>query len=168
MHPELSAERLRELLSYDADTGVFTWAARRGNVPAGKRAGTRDSDGYTQISIEGRLYKAHRLAWLYVHGEWPFGEVDHINGARDENQIGNLRVATSAENKQNQRRAHSRNKSSGLLGVNWSKDAKRWRASICVNKKQRHIGLFDTAEAAHNAYLAAKAELHPFAPKLAA
>jgi hypothetical protein len=168
MNTELTADRLRELLSYDAETGAFTWLSGRGGTPAGARAGTRDAHGYVQIQVAGRLHKAHRLAWLYVTGEWPSKEVDHANGDRGDNRIANLREATSSENKQNQRRAHARNKSSGLLGVSWHEQAGRWRASICVDRKSRHLGLFDTAEAAHRAYTAAKAELHPFAPVPAA
>ncbi len=169
MHHELSAERLRELLSYDAETGAFAWRIGRGGLAkSGARAGAIESGGYVQIQVEGRLRMAHRLAWLYVHGRWPTFEIDHMNGVRDDNRLSNLREATRAENQQNERRARSSNKASGLLGVTWCERASRWRAKIMLGGKNKHLGLFDTAEAAHNAYLAAKAEIHPFAPKLAA
>ena len=114
---DLTAERLREVLDYGPDTGVFTWKIRTNSrVKVGDVAGALRPDGYIQISIDGRLHRAHRLAWLYVTGESPPDQIDHINGVRDDNRIANLRLATSAENKQNLRRAKSRNKT-GFLGV---------------------------------------------------
>lgn len=166
MHNELSAERLRELLSYDADTGGFTWLVNRGSAAkVGGPAGRKVGGGYIQIGIDGRRYMAHRLAWLYVHGHWPDVEIDHISGEPEDNRIANLREATRSQNLQNLRRARADSRS-GLLGV--SRAAGRWLAQIQTSGKKKYLGLFDTAESAHNAYLAAKAELHPFAPKLAA
>ncbi len=157
----LTIERLRELLAYDAETGVFTWAIDRGDCyKAGSIAGSVDFQGYRVIQMDGKKHKAHRLAWLYVHGHWPDPQVDHINGIRTDNRIVNLRIVSNAENQQNQRKAH-RSSSSGLLGAYKHPDGK-WMASIKVGGKQRHIGLFHTAQEAHEAYLRAKAELHPF------
>lgn len=168
MNTELTADRLRELLSYDAETGIFRWRMARGSsAKAGDAAGRRESLGYIQIGVDGRRYMAHRLAWLATHGEWPQGEIDHINGDRDDNRLTNLRQATRSQNLQNLRRARSDSRS-GLLGASWDAASGAWKGQIQVEGKKKHLGLFDTAEAAHRAYLAAKAELHPFAPVLAA
>lgn len=154
----VAIDRLRALLAYDPATGIFTRRIRVCNQPAGKVAGCADLDGYVMITIDRQSYKAHRLAWLYVHGEWPLGDVDHINGDTGDNRLANLRPATRAENMQNLRKPN-RGSKSGYLGV--SKNAGRWFAQITVAGKRRHLGYHDTPEAAHIAYLAAKRELHP-------
>jgi hypothetical protein len=159
---DLTAERLRELLAYEPGTGLFTWRVDRclnRIVKAGMVAGsTHTTYGYVYIGVDGRNYRAHRLAWLYVHGAWPEHEIDHINGLPADNRIVNLRDVTSSANKQNLRRAKSSNKSSGLLGV--QKKRNRWYAHITVRGRQRHIGVFDTPELAHAAYLFAKRQSH--------
>lgn len=155
---ELTAARLRELLSYDQGTGVFTWRVRMNNLAAGAVAGCLGSRGYWRIKVNKRIYQAHRLAWLYVHGLWPNGDIDHVDGERANNVISNLRDVSQSVNGQNQRRAHSKNKSSGLLGV--SANRGRWRAQILVAGKNITLGRFDTPELAYSAYLAAKREHH--------
>ncbi len=158
---DLTAEYLRRILDYDPETGHFTWRhriefdARWNNRFAGKRAGNlRRVDGqpaYWIICINARKYRAHRLAWLWVKGEWPVGELDHEDGDGLNNRIGNLRLASSSQNKGNTRtRADN---STGFKSVNKMKNG-RFRAYI----KQRHIGVFDTAEEAHAAYVAAAKE----------
>lgn len=161
---DLTAARLRDLLNYDAETGVFTRRVRTSNrVKVGDRVGTYSaSDGYLRAHIGNRLYLMHRLAWLYVNGGWPAKNLDHANGDRQDNRIANLREAMHRENGQNVV-AHRDNKS-GLLGVTWHRQANGWNARICVDGKQRSLGIFQTAEAAHAAYLKAKAELHDFQP----
>jgi hypothetical protein len=146
--PALTAERLRELLDYDPETGIFTSRPR----PLG-----RLNKGYRHIQIEGRDYSAHRLAWFYVYGEWPPGQLDHKDTHRDHNWIDNLRPATTSQNLANRRRY--RNNASGLKGVSWHKSRKKWRAVIAKNGKYIHLGLFDTAETAHAAYLKKAREL---------
>jgi hypothetical protein len=99
----ITAERLRQLLHYDPERGVFTWLSRPAERSwntrfAGTRAGTINGLGYVVIGILGRRYKAHRLAWLYVHGEWPGRELDHINCDKSDNRIANLRPATRSQN----------------------------------------------------------------------
>jgi len=127
----LSAERRRELLHYDMETGVITWRVRSNSrVTAGDVAGYIRSNGYIAIQIDGRLYFAHRLAWFFVMGEWPKNQIDHIDGKKTNNRFANLREATNAENGQNQRKAQSDNKSSGLLGVSWHNPSGNWRARI--------------------------------------
>lgn len=160
----MNAARLRERLIYDPVTGVFTWRIKpAGNVSAGAQAGHVNADWYREIRVDGRLYLAHRLAWLYVHGQWPIEELDHRNGIRDDNRIANLREATHKQNGENAARRHDN--SSGFIGVSWTdKGRKHWVARIAHNKRRREIGRFSTPEEAYAAYLAAKAELHTFNP----
>jgi hypothetical protein len=158
----LTAERLRELLGYDPNTGEFVWLLKRNqHVGAGSKAGALDAKGYRVITVDGRDQKAHRLAWLYVHGEWPPDDIDHINGIRSDNRIANLRKASRGQNVQNIRRARKDSRS-GLIGAHYRKDSGTYAASIQVNGLNKHLGHFKTAEEAHAAYLKAKAELHPF------
>lgn len=154
----VEVEKLREVFSYDAETGILTWRDRVGNVAAGSVAGRITNKGYIQIGVCGKRYMAHRLAWAYVHGYWPNGDIDHIDGDRLNNRIANLRDVSRAVNSQNERRARSSNKSCGLLGV--SASLSKWRALIRVDGKKLYIGTFDTPKAAHEAYLSAKRELH--------
>lgn len=161
--PELTADRVRTLLHYDPDTGVFTNRVHRGSTArAGHPAGCRSiRDGYLRIRVDGVLYLSHRLAWLYAHGAWPRGEVDHRNGVRADNRLENLRDASSSMNSQNQRTARRDNKTTGLLGASYMVARQRYRASIFVEGKHVHLGLFATALEAHSAYLAAKRAHHP-------
>lgn len=156
---ELTAERLREVLDYDPDTGVFTRKVRTGNVKIGDVAGSFNGKGYIRIGIDGRLHRAHRLAWLYVTGEWPKDQIDHINGDRGDNRLANLREVNNAENQHNLRKARADN-TTGFLGV--SPRYGKFRAYIMVDGKNKHLGCFPTPEAAHAAYLEAKRGLHPF------
>jgi hypothetical protein len=149
----LTAERLQEVLDYDPETGVFVWKRKTGSrAKPGQVAGNAHSLGYRFLCVDGRRYKEHRLAWLYVHNVWPLGDVDHIDGRRDNNAICNLRDVSRSVNAQNMRlaRAHS---AAGLLGVRKTKNG-RWCARI-------NIGTYDTPEEAHAAYIEAKRRLHP-------
>ena len=160
MRTTATPERLREVLTYDAETGDFFWlVATAQRVRVGDVAGGIHPSGYRQIVVDGRLYMAHRLAWFYIYGAWPTNQIDHINGDRADNRLANLREATNAENSQNQRHP-SANNQSGFLGV--SKDRSRWKARIMVGGRHRHLGYFDSPEEAHTRYLEAKATLHPF------
>ena len=156
--------RLKELLHYDPETGLFTWLVSRRGGAAGSKAGYKRPDGYICIGMEKLRYHAGRLAWLYVHGRWPEVEIDHINGIPGDNRIENLREATRLENSQNIRL--SMKNTSGFPGVSYRKKCKfrKWRAQIRVNTKKIELGNFSTAEEAGMAYAKAKATLHPFNP----
>jgi hypothetical protein len=155
----LTAERLREALTYDSVTGVFTWIKPPSwRVKIGDVAGSLASIGYVYIKLDNYKYLAHRLAWFYVHGIWPVDQIDHINGDRANNKIINLRSVSRSVNLQNQRQARSHN-STGFLGV--SPHRKKFAARIGVDGKYTYLGSFNTPELAHAAYVDAKRALHP-------
>ncbi len=161
---ELTAEYLRELLSYNPETGEFIWQVSCRGTKAGDIAGTPGSQGRRHIIIGYARYKAHRLAWLYVYGKWPEKLIDHINGYPTDNRIENLREATVREYLYNQRRSNKNNKT-GVLGVQWRPMKNKFRARITVSGKEISLGHFDSIEDAEKAYLEAKAKLHLFAPR---
>ena len=155
----LTAARLRELLSYDPDTGVFRWrVSRPGTRGIGSIAGASDGQGYHQIGIDGRIYRDHRLAWLYMTGEWPADDVDHINRDRGDCRFANLREATRSQNNANAKRPSDN--TSGYKGVSFDKRRGRWHAYISHGGRRKNLGMFDTAVAAYEARLAAAARLH--------
>lgn len=154
----ITQTRLREVLEYDPETGIFTWKVTLSNsVPAASRAGTLHPNGYVYIHIDRRGYLAHRLAWLYITGSWPQDQLDHINGVKNDNRWVNLREADNRLNLENQRKAHRNNKL-GVLGVTPSQG--KFRAVIRHLGHLRHLGYFATRELAHTAYLKAKRGLH--------
>jgi hypothetical protein len=157
---QLNSEVLRHFLSYDPQTGAFTRAAdsRRGRAKKGDVAGSIEKTGYRAAHVDGKKYLEHRLAWLYMTGAWPAGQIDHINGVRTDNRWANLREATNGENQQNLKKAKAHNLV-GLLGVSRSK--KRFKAEIRLNGARMHIGTYDTPELAHQAYIARKEAIHP-------
>ena len=136
----LTQTKLKEILYYDPETGLFTWLILAGKrVKIGDIAGSL-CQGYLSIMIYGKSYKAHRLAFLYMTGSWPKEQIDHINHVRDDNRWINLREATNQENCKNQSR--SKNNTSGVCGVIWHKQHKKWMAYIMTDSKQKHLGLF--------------------------
>jgi hypothetical protein len=151
---------LLELFIYDAKTGIFTHRkSRRGrSVIPGKEAGTKHGGGYQCISVNSTKYLAHRLAWLYMTGEWPKNHIDHINGVRNDNRFKNLRSATHSDNMRNTGKKPFN--TSGYKGVGFHKQTKKWRAYITTGQKLKHLGLFESAEQAHEAYKSAAKELH--------
>ena len=162
---DLTAQRVREVLHYDPETGVFTWRVRMSNaIHADTTAGAIETvQKYRAIGLDGYSYKAHRLAWLHMTGEWPPHEIDHINGDRADNRWANLRSATKSENQQNMREGRS-NGTSGFLGVSKRKHktAVPWLAQIRINGRGYNLGQYATPEEAHSAYLEAKRKMHPF------
>ncbi len=153
----LSAARLREILDYDSNTGVFTWRIQQRRMKSGTIAGRKHSRGYIHIGIGGKLYYAHRLAWLYITGDWPIDQIDHINGNRSANWFSNLRQGNNSFNMKNQKQARNDNLS-GLLGVSSTNEG--FVAQIKVKGKSFRLGVFKDPKEAHEAYLQAKRELH--------
>lgn len=153
----LTQARLKELLNYDPQTGVFVWVSSNlSGTKKGDTAGAVDH-GYRTIQVDGKLIKAHRLAWLYVYGVFPKGKLDHRNRIRSDNRIDNLREATHAENMRNAgKRA---NNTSGYKGVSRRENG-RWVAQCSFSNKKIHIGVFDSPQEAHEAYCAFTAPLH--------
>ena len=141
----MNYEKAHELLRYDPDTGILYWRIR---VSRGTKAGSMagGSNGkYAALRFKGRLYLSHRVIWLMVSGEWP-EQIDHIDGNPGNNRLDNLRNVSSQENMQNKRLRHDN--ASGVQGVGWHKQAKKWQANITVAKKQIGLGIYaDKAQA---------------------
>lgn len=152
---------VRNLLDYDQNTGAFTWkVGRAGSKGVGSIAGEVNSRGYVRLCVNGWRPTGHRLAWLLTYGEWPEGNIDHINGDRADNRIANLRVVSSLVNSQNRHRAARTNKTTGLLGASFDRKREKYVARIRHNGRVITIGRYGTAEAAHAAYLDVKRQIH--------
>lgn len=149
----ITQARLKELLEYDPDTGVFTRRVSSGNATAGSVAGRSLPSGHIQIGLDGRRYYAHRLAWLYVYGNWPSAEIDHVNRSPADNRLSNLREATRHEN--GAKRSIFNNNTSGVKGVYWEAAYGKWHARIRVNGELRSLGRFVSLDEAAAAYAAA-------------
>lgn len=154
---------LHSLLSYNRRTGEFRWLVDRGGgIKAGDKAGTTDKqDGYVRIRVLGKKYKAHRLAWFYVTGDWPSEDIDHRDGVRSNNRWHNLRDTTTQTNVQNS--SIRKDNSTGFTGVKRTRSG-TYEARIRHDGWLRTIGTFPTPEQAHRAYTAAKKLLHSGAP----
>jgi hypothetical protein len=146
----LTAERLRELVHYRPETGRMTWRVPRGCVTTGTECGTINGHNYRQVRIEGKIYGAHRLAWLYMTGSWPPQTIDHQNHDPRDNRWCNLREASQSQNHGNMRTPiHN---TSGFKGVTWSSKCVKWQAQIRYGGHSQFLGVFTTKEAAANAY----------------
>jgi hypothetical protein len=141
----LTQEKLKSLIHYDLQTGIFTRIGRNY-----KKTGALKSTGYIDLFVQKKSYKAHRLAWLYVTGSFPEFELDHINKNKSDNRFVNLRIATRQQNIQNTK--IRKDNSSGYRGVYFCKQTKKWRARAYWNKKSISLGLHDSKELASNAY----------------
>ncbi len=140
----LTQDRLKEVLHYDPETGIFSWKERLVKFRhAGKQCSATNNRGYIVIGIDGFVYLAHRIAWIYMHGYLP-KFIDHKNRDRKDNRICNLRIASRTENNRN-KKIHSNN-SSGFNGVYFRKDTKRWEAYICSSSRKISLGCFDEIE----------------------
>lgn len=168
---DITAAQVRAILDYNPETGEFFWRERPAghfrtsrthkwwnSRYAGKRAGCPGGNGYRNITINNRHYRANRLAWLYMTGEWPCGEVDHENRKIDDDRWDNLRDATHTQNIANTK-TYSSN-TSGFKGVHWHKRLKKWRSEITISGKKHHLGLFINVEDAHYAYALAAKKIH--------
>lgn len=155
----LTQARLQEVLHYDETTGVFTWrVSTNSRIRVGAVAGAVEKDGYIRIRVDGRAHRAHRIAWLYAHGEFPPHYIDHIDHCPANNRLANLRLATMAENLKN---VHLyTNNTSGYKGVYWHKQAGKWVALARLNGRRHYLGCFTAAEAASEAYEAFAKQHH--------
>ena len=158
MKPEIPADRVRFVLDYNCETGVFTrkWCKRSNLI--GSVANSKDGHGYIRIKVDGVNYLAHRLAWLWMTGDWPGQHIDHIDGNPSNNRWENLRCVTHQVNLQNRRHATVSNKS-GFLGVT-SRGGSHMARIKRTDGKTIHLGSYGTPEQAHEAYLSAKRKLH--------
>lgn len=156
----ITQEFVRECFNYNPETGILTRAKRTSNrVNVGDFAGYKNKSGYLMVQVGGVLCSVHRVVWLYVHGYWPNGHVDHINRNTTDNRLSNLRVLTPSENQHNSRMP--KNNTSGFIGVNWNADMRKWTAKICLNRKQTYLGSYSRIEDAAQAYKHASMQLHP-------
>lgn len=148
--------QLLEIFYYDPDTGIFTWKVKPNNlVEAGTSAGTNLKGDYARINIKRKSYPRSRLAWFYITGKWPQGLIDHINRDRRDDRFCNLREASVSQNNANSK--PRRTSSTGFKGVRASSSGRRYYAQIKAFGKAEYLGAFDTAEAAHAAYMKAAA-----------
>lgn len=171
---DLTAALLRELLHYNPETGLFTWLKRSSayfsaemyaktwNTKYAEKTAKGLSNGYKSIRVLDRAYLAHRLAWLYTHGSWPDGEVDHINGDKLDNRLVNLRDVSRAVNQQNLRTRVGPNKTLplGVCKIHRDNLQKPYKATLSVSGVSKHLGYFASAEEAHDAYITLKRERH--------
>lgn len=155
----ITAECLRQLLDYDPDTGVFRWRERPdgsadwNKMNASRVAGSVNNRGYRIIKIANVRYRAHRLAWLHVYGEWPSEQIDHINRDKDDNRIANLRIVNNSENMRN---LPPRALDPRTLGVSFHQRDRRYVTAIRVDGKTISLGSFKTFSEARAARVAAE------------
>lgn len=150
----LTQLRLKELLKYNPDTGVFTWRIPRHGIRRGDQAGCIKPDGYRYIGIDGKKYIASRLAWFYVEGYMPENDMDHKNRVRDDDRWCNLRHVSRQCNNRNC--GNPRTNTSGVKGVCWDRRYEKWHADIMVNKKKHYLGRYNDFDDAVCARLAAE------------
>jgi hypothetical protein len=155
----LTQAELKRQLHYNPDSGIFTRLVSNANsVKVGDITGCKTNYGYIVIRINNKLYRAHRLVWLYIYGEFPENGIDHINGVKDDNRLSNLREASQKQNLLNVG-IRSNNKS-GYKGVCFDKPSNKWKAQARLNYKDACLGLFETPELASDAYQSFAKENH--------
>ena len=158
----LTQERLQHLFTYDAINGLLIRNFKVGKAEAGTSSSAKDRDGYHVVGIDSKLYRTHRVIWMYVHGSFPEGYLDHINRIKIDNRIENLREVSKAQSRENIGVSH--NNKSGMKGVWMHKQTKKWCASIGYKKKNIHLGSFTSIEDAYQAYKKAAATYHTMNP----
>lgn len=153
----MNQTRLKQRLHYDPETGIFRWRApeKPGNNPEGQIAGSHCNKGYLVIGIDKKVYKAHRLAWLYMTGSWPTSQIDHRNTVKDDNRWANLREASNAQNCCNRTRYNR----TGFKGVTRQTNG-RFTGKCDYRGSRYQKGGFETAEAAAAWAAAKRAEVH--------
>ena len=127
----ITQDELKAQLEYNPYTGVFTWLSPFAGRRSGNQVGSTRGTGYVSISIGGKSYTAHRLAWLYIHGSFPADQIDHINHIKNDNRIINLRAVTMAENHKN-KKLNSKNTSS-FTGVSWDRAQQQWKVQMMAD-----------------------------------
>lgn len=153
---------LEELFDYDPITGILTWKKSRSNrIKIGSVVGYKNPAGYLQVRIEGKLWMVHRIVWIRQTGKTPSNEIDHIDGCRDNNSWRNLRDVTKSVNMQNRKKA-DKDSRTGILGVTFDKQRKKFRAQLTMNGEKVLNKIFNTAEEAGEAYSLAKEKYHNF------
>lgn len=155
-HLRPTVEQLREMLHYNPETGILTWRKKRNHKSV--QAGCLNKNGYRYVVINKQRHQEHRVAWAIQYGEWPKDCIDHENMVRSDNRLANLREATVTENNRN--RGPQSNNTTGFKGVTRDKNTGRYQARIRDNKKTFHLGCFDTAKEASEAYVSAAAIHH--------
>lgn len=158
--PILTVDRLKQLLSYDPETGVFMRLTTVGHRLAGSIAGAVRPTGYIQIAVDNRIYLAHRLAWFYVHGRFPEGVIDHINHDRADNRLRNLRDVSVSDNRKNLSHINPKVGSSGHIGVRKCSRTDKWCAYISADGVFHDLGRFDELADAIAARLASEPKYH--------
>lgn len=154
----ITQKELKEILEYNKNTGEFFWKiSPMYNVNVGDKAGN-NHNGYTRLTIKGKKYLTHRLAWLYVYGEFPEADIDHIDNDRTNCKINNLRIANKSTNAYNRKRQI--NNTSGIKGVLWSKASKKWMVRVGVNKHKLYFGVWEDLEFAELVAQEARAKYH--------
>lgn len=157
MSNELTQERVKELFDYNQITGHLVWKVNKGAIKAGSNAGYEAKDRYYQVGIDRKLYRNHRVIYLFVYGYFP-ARIDHLDGDGLNNRIGNLRPCTSSQNNCNARL--SKDNTSGVKGVSWYSRTKKWRASVSHKMKRYELGYFDEILSAEEAVKTARKNLH--------
>lgn len=157
MKPDITQDRLKQLLHYNPDTGKFARLTKWGSQQIGDEPGSRSPQGYWYIGVDCKIYPAHRLVWLYVNGEMPNGDIDHINRDRLDNRLVNLRVTTRSTNLHN---SPHRNPASKVKGVYRTKE-NNWQASIKVSNVTYRLGTYKTMDEATQARKFAESILIP-------
>jgi hypothetical protein len=148
----ITQEELKSKLYYDSDTGIFTW------IKSNKIAGYSREDGYSFIRLPNKLYRTHKLAWLYMYGKISKKEIDHIDGNPKNNAINNLRLCTSSQNKYNTKLR--KDNTIGIKGVYWYKKSQKWHVKLNYNKKHLHLGYFQDFFEACCIIISARNKLH--------
>jgi hypothetical protein len=163
MKSNLTNDRLKQLVSYDKETGNFYRLVPVANIKVGLVVAKPAKNGYVRMHIDGYLYYLHRLAWFYETSEWPVA-IDHIDGNKTNNKFSNLRSATYAENLQNIKNSHKT--LSGFMGAYYHPKTKNWQSKIGIDGKSKSLGYYKTPEEAHQAYLDGKRKYHTYSPEL--